>query len=61
MNGPSLSTNNLKITGIKRPDIIFKQNVNGVANDNPLMFIERDGVSRGIILAQTLETKNVRL
>ena len=52
MNGPSLSTNNLKITGVKRPDIIFKQNVNGVANDKPLMLIERDGVSRGIILAQ---------
>ena len=52
MNGPSLSTNNFKITGIKRPDIIFKQNLNGVANDNPLILIERDGVSRGIILAQ---------
>lgn len=51
-NGPSLSTNYLKITGIKRPDIIFKQNVNGITNDNPLILIERDGVSKGIILAQ---------
>ena len=37
-NGPSLSTNYLKINGIKRPDIIFKQNVNGITNDNPLIF-----------------------
>ena len=51
-NGPSLSTNYLKISGIKRPDIIFKQNVNGITNDNPLILIERDGVSKGIILAQ---------
>tara|TARA_X000000950_G_scaffold105589_1_gene133026 strand:+ start:9930 stop:11828 length:1899 start_codon:yes stop_codon:yes gene_type:complete len=51
-NGPSLSTNYLKITGIKRPDIIFKQNVNGITNDNPLILIERDGVSKGVILAQ---------
>ena len=35
-----------------KDSIIFKQNVNGVANDKPLMLIERDGVSRGIILAQ---------
>ena len=51
-NGPSLSTNYLKISGIKRPEIIFKQNVNGITNDNPLILIERDGVSKGIILAQ---------
>lgn len=51
-NGPSLSTNYLKISGIKRPDIIFRQNVNGITNDNPLILIERDGVSKGIILAQ---------
>ena len=51
-NGPSLSTNYLKISGIKRPDIIFKQNVNGITNVNPLILIERDGVSKGIILAQ---------
>ena len=43
-SGPSLSTNKLKISGMKRPDIIFKQNLNGVTNNNPLILIERDGV-----------------
>ena len=51
-SGPSLSTNKLKISGMKRPDIIFRQNLNGVTNNNPLILIERDGVSKGIILAQ---------
>ena len=51
-NGPSLSTNKLTVTGIKRPDIIFKQNVNGITNGNPLILIERYSTSRGIILAQ---------
>ena len=37
---------------MKRPDIIFRQNLNGVTNNNPLILIERDGVSKGIILAQ---------
>ena len=51
-SGPSLSTNKLKISGMKRPDIIFRQNLNGVTNNNPLILIERDGVNKGIILAQ---------
>ena len=51
-NGPSLSTNKLTVTGIKRPDIIFKQNVNGITNGNPLILIERYSTSRGIFLAQ---------
>ena len=40
----------------QKTDIIFKQNVNGVATTT-LMLIERDGVSRGIILALTFGDK----